>query len=354
VGEVYSALKAFQFPAQLDALRAGVAAAPVHVRIKPTNVCNHACYFCAYRSDAVTLGQDIQLRDRIGFEKMMEIAEDVIAMGVRAVTFSGGGEPLIYPRLAAIIDRLGAAGIGIGVLTNGSRLLGKTAEALACYGTWLRVSIDGWDGPSYARYRKVEESEFSRVLANLEAFAGRSSRCLLGASIIVDESNAGHVGGLCRQLKGVGVRSVKISPCIIADDGGKNEAYHARIRPLVARQIAVARTLEDGRFAVADHYHPLEEGFDKPYHRCPVASLLTVIGADLTVYSCQDKAYTASGALGSIRDRRFKELWFAPETQAALAAIDPARSCRHHCVADAKNRLINEYLALDQDHVGFV
>jgi MoaA/NifB/PqqE/SkfB family radical SAM enzyme len=326
----------------------------VHVRIKPTNVCNHGCYFCAYRSDAVSLGRDMQLRDRIGFDKMLEIAEDVIAMGVRAVTFSGGGEPLIYPRLAAIIDRLGEAGIGIGVLTNGSRLIGRTADALARHGTWLRVSIDGWDGPSYARYRKVEAGEFQRVLGNLEAFARRESPCRIGASIIVDESNAGHVAELCRSLKRAGVSSIKISPCILADSGAANEAYHARIRPLVAAGIAAARALEDGNFAIADHYHPLDEGFDKPYHRCPFASLLTVIGADLTVYSCQDKAYTASGALGSIRERRFKEFWFAPETQKALAAIDPARSCRHHCVADQKNRLINEYLELDRDHVGFV
>jgi len=115
---VYTTTKMWQFPDRLAALAGEEPAAPVHVRIKPTNVCNHSCYFCAYRTDAVTLGQD---------------------MGVEAVTFSGGGEPLLYPGLAEIIIRLAGGGIRIGSLTNGSQLRGKVADAFAAHGTWIHV-----------------------------------------------------------------------------------------------------------------------------------------------------------------------------------------------------------------------
>ena len=61
----YSALKPFAYPGKLRALRSGRLSAPVHIRLKPTNVCNHACSFCAYRSDALKLGEDMTEREGI-------------------------------------------------------------------------------------------------------------------------------------------------------------------------------------------------------------------------------------------------------------------------------------------------
>ncbi|HYM32500.1 MAG TPA: radical SAM/SPASM domain-containing protein [Candidatus Cybelea sp.] len=351
---VYSALKPFRFPGQIEALAAGRRAAPVHVRIKPTNVCNHGCYFCAYRNDGLSLGEDMVLRDKIPPEKMFEIVDDLIAMGVKAVTFSGGGEPLIYPHLAEVVNRLGAAGIKVATLTNGSRLLGKVADALAVHATWVRVSIDGWDGPSYAAYRKVKETEFDQVMENLAAFAARRSRCALGASIIVDKTNARHVFELCGKLKACGVRHAKISPCILSNDGAANNAYHAPFRDVVRAEIGRARALDDADFKVVDHYHVMEESFSKCYATCPFSRMLTIIGADCNVYACQDKAYTKSGTLGSIKSRSFREFWFSDECDAALRAIDPRRTCRHHCVADEKNRALVDYLSIDPAHAAFV
>lgn len=242
---VYSALKALGFPDRLDAIAADRMAAPIHVRIKPTNVCNHGCYFCAYRNDRVSLGADMVARDRIGKAKMMEIVDDLIEMGIEAVTFSGGGEPLIYPYIAETVTRLAQGGIKVAMLTNGSRLMNKVADAFAAHATWIRVSIDGWDGESYAAYRNIRHGEFERVMANLEAFAKRDSACVLGASIIVDERNAAHISELASRLKDCGVRHAKISPCIVSNDGARNNAYHGRFRDKLRAQLpgASARSL---------------------------------------------------------------------------------------------------------------
>ena len=72
---------------------------PVHVRIKPINKCNHDCWYCAYRVSNVQLGDQMQERDMIPYEKLNEIAEDIIDMEVKALTFSGGGEPVLYKKL---------------------------------------------------------------------------------------------------------------------------------------------------------------------------------------------------------------------------------------------------------------
>jgi len=351
---IYSSLKPFLYPERLAAVAAGEVPAPVHVRIKPTNVCNHACGFCAYRCDDLSLGSGMNERDRIPREKMMEIADDLVGMGVEAVTFSGGGEPLIYPHLSETIERLAAGNIRIGALSNGSMLRGRVAEALARHGTWVRVSIDGWDGESYARSRSVSEGEFGKVLGNLEAFARRGSGCVLGASVIVGEDNASHLFSICEQLSRVGVAEVKIAPCIVRDSSAENDAYHAPLLDTVQAQIASARELENDSFKIHDHYHLLGDRFDQPGRRCPMAYLLTIIGADLAVYSCQDKAYTPSGFLGSIRDRSFRELWGSADLRKALETIDPSAHCRHHCVASTKNAQLLELMSLDPAHAPFV
>ena len=58
---------------------------PIHIRIKPTNICNHNCWYCAYHQDDFQLGQDLVMKDSIPEAKMMEIIDDISDMGVKAV-----------------------------------------------------------------------------------------------------------------------------------------------------------------------------------------------------------------------------------------------------------------------------
>ncbi|MEK9755223.1 MAG: radical SAM protein, partial [Rhodospirillaceae bacterium] len=89
---LYSNLKFLRYPDRLKALADDIPAAPIHVRVKPINHCNHNCWYCAYRADQLQLGEDMDVRDRLPEAKMSELIDDLIEMGVAAVTFSGGGE----------------------------------------------------------------------------------------------------------------------------------------------------------------------------------------------------------------------------------------------------------------------
>lgn len=112
--------------------------------------------------------------------------------------------------------------------------------------------------------------------------------------------------------------------------------------------------MNNDNFRIVNHYHELEERFDKNYTFCPFLQFLTVIGADCGVYACQDKAFSQSGLLGSIRDRSFKEFWFSDENREALFGLNPSESCQHHCVAHQKNLALMEILETDPDHACFV
>jgi len=354
MGRIYSNLKFLNFPDHLDALRNDRVSAPVHVRVKPINLCNHSCLYCAYRADQLQLGEGMREADRLPDKKMSELVEDFIDMGVKAVTFSGGGEPLLYKSLPKHIRRLAGAGIKVAALTNGSNLKGEMAKAFAENGSWVRVSIDAWDDESYSRVRGIKEGQFSRLLENLRGFLDRKGTCTLGVSFIVGHDNHTHIAEVCTLLKEIGVNHVKISAAIVSNEGQENNLYHRKIFSETSAQIKRAEALNDNNFNVINHYHEAEERFSKDYANCYFLTFLTVIGADQVVYSCQDKAYTAHGALGSIRERSFKAFWHSEENRMKLLSINPSQDCKHHCVAHAKNEVLNEIIGLESDHVFFV
>ncbi len=354
MAKLYSNLKFLRFVGHLDALREERVVAPVHVRIKPINHCNHSCWYCAYRADHLQLGENMDLRDRIPENKLFEIVDDLLEMGVKAVTFSGGGEPLLYRKLPEVIERLSTGGIKVASLSNGANLRGRMADAFAEHGTWLRVSLDGWDDASYAKARSISDGQFTQLMDNIRNFTARKSKCVLGISFIIGHENDLHILDVCEQMRDAGVDHVKLSGAVVANDVHANNLYHREIIDAAGEQIREAKKLATDRFAVIDHYHDLEELFEKSYTVCPFLQFLTVIGADCSVYSCQDKAYTVGGLLGSIRDRSFREFWFSEENRRRLYGLNPSRSCRHHCITHGKNLAINEVLALDPDHAVFV
>ena len=356
MGHLYTHMKIFHYRDKVDSLppEAEEILPPIHIRIKPTNVCNHNCRYCAYRMDDLQLGKNMNVRDYILRDKMLEIIDDIIEMGVNAVTFSGGGEPFCYPYLLDAVKKLSQSHVKFAALTNGVLLKDEVAEVFAHHAKWLRISIDGWDGPSYAEYRGVGDNDFAKVLANIRNFKKFGGQCYTGASVIVDRTNAEHVYDLIETLRETGVNSVKVSPCIVSNSGKENNNYHEPIFGTVKDQVVKARDkFETEVFEIFDSYHEQLESFEKDYTWCPYLQILPVIGADQNVYSCQDKAYNIEeGSVGSIKNMRFKDFWFSDKNK--FFSINPSLNCNHHCVADAKNRLLFDYLDVDKGHLGFV
>lgn len=354
--DLYSTLKILHYPEKLESLpeSTGKTEAPIHIRIKPTNVCAHNCSYCAYRVDTLQVGRDMDERDQIPRDKMMEIIDDIEQMGVQAVTFSGGGDPFYYKPLLESVKRLAQGPVKFASLTNGARLRGELAEVFATHASWLRVSIDGWDEESYMAYRDVPEGEFSRVMENMQAFKRLNGSCILGVSYIVDQKNAPHVESFVERIRDIGVDNIKISPCVISSDGKKNNRYHEPVFEMVKEQVtrSVERFSSDD-FQIYDAYHILGEKFGKEYHWCPYMQVLPIIGADQHVYSCQDKPYNmACGFIGSLKEQRFRDFWYGSREK--FFAINPSQDCGHHCLANEKNKLILRYLDAKTDHMGFV
>lgn len=356
MSNLYADNKIFHFSDKLDDIAAGRVTAPIHVRLKPTNRCQHSCHYCCYRNSDLFLNERFDDADEIPADKMREIASDLVNMGVKAVTLSGGGEPLCYPGIGDIVRALTDGGVKLAMLTNGGLLKGDIAGLLARRATWVRISMDAADAGCYARARAVPVGEFEKICDNIHSFAGLAGRrSVLGVNFIVTRDNATDVLKFLELAKRMGVDHVKVSNAIVSTEPSENTEYMAELFDDVKRQVGEAEEgLADDTFAVIDKFHADSESLVRDYDWCPMAQCLTVIAADQNVYTCQDKAYTTSGLLGSIKDRSFADLWGSDELQAKLKKLNPGKQCRHHCVAHGKNISLHSYFDADEEHLDFV
>lgn len=349
-------MKVFHFQDSLNALPKSIdkIVPPLQIRIKPTNVCGHDCWYCAYRVDNLQLGKDMVIRDYIPKDKMMTIVDDIAEMGVKSVTFSGGGDPFHYPFFLETVKKLAQTPVKFASLTHGAKLSGEIAEMFAHHASWVRISIDGWDSESYAKYRHVSTKVFSTVMNNMENFKKLNGSCYLGIVLIVDNKNYTHIYEMVERVKNVGASSIKISPVIVSNDQVENDTYHRPLMDMVKEEIRRAqKDFLDDQFEIYDSYHLLNSRFDKEYTWCPSIQINPVIGADCNIYSCHDKAYNLKeGLIGSIKDKSFKDFWFSDKNN--FFKVNPSIHCNHHCVANTHNKMVLEYLDLDKQHLEFV
>lgn len=357
IQQKYGGLKIVWHHEKLRDLLEGKITAPVYIRMKPTNKCNHNCSFCSYdplTGDTSVRDEMKNRKDEIPREKMLEILSDFKGMGVKAVTYSGGGEPLIYPYIEEAFEKTLEYEIDLSIITNGQKLDGKKAELLA-QSKWVRISSDASDAETFTAIRKVPLSYFHELKNNIENFAKiKNKNCELGINFVVHKINHKQVYTSARYFKELGVNHIKITPMWISNF----TEYHKDTKDSVIEQIEKAKSeLGDNNFVVYDTY---KNDFShsstnkREYAKCYIMQINPVIGANSKVYLCHDKAYAKDGCLGSIKDISFKELWFSEQSTRIFREFNPKVGCQHHCANDSKNLAIKGILESYGEHINFI
>ena len=349
----YSNLKIFHHREILNRIEKGERCNPLYIRIKPTNVCNHNCYYCHYKNAYLTL-DEYNPADYIPHDKMMEIIDDMGEMGVKAVTFSGGGEPLAYPFIEETMEKIVEKGIDLSIITNGSMLMGKKAEILA-RAKWVRISIDSIVPENYAKIRGISDNAMEILLNNIKEFARiKNDDCELGINFVIGKENYKEITEVANTMKELGVNHVKFAPLF----SNETEEYHKDIKEEVITNLSrLSERLNSDKFKIIDLYtsdFDNYEVFKRTYSRCPIKEFVCVMGANSKVYYCHDKAYLSDGCVCDLSLQSFSDGWNSEAVSRKFKEFDAKVLCRQHCVYDSRNMLINSYLDMDMNHVNFV
>jgi MoaA/NifB/PqqE/SkfB family radical SAM enzyme len=359
----YSDYKIFNFSEKLESFKTNKILAPLYVRIKPTNRCNHDCYWCVYadsfrkknKPDDYGVGHidskmhtEMVESDIMPKDKLLETLDIFKDIGVKAVTYSGGGEPLFYKGIVEVMNRTISNNIDLSIITNGELLSGDRAKALID-AKWVRVSMDYTNASQMTDFRRVKDTSFNRVIENIKNFSKIKSRgCDLGVNYIIHKDNCQNLVEFTKFMKDLGVNNVRYSPMWLPDFA----EYHKDIEKIVADQLSKIDNLIDDNFSVNTTYDISSKGHsvDRPYHKCYINQIVPVLGADLNVYTCHNKAYDDKGIIGSIKNQTFDQMWFSAETKKFFDEFNPVKSCKHQCSSDNKNIIINDYIQSSIDN----
>lgn len=339
IEKIYGTSKIFSHPEKIVSFLHDKIVPPIYVRFKPTNRCNHHCYYCAYDSNSpVKIDRTLELPR----EKVMETIDNFKGMGVKAVTFSGGGEPLIYPHIVEAMKKILDYGIDLSIITNGQNLEGERAGLLA-HAKWIRISTDSCDAETFSASRGVPEKWFDKLVENIQNFVKiKSPECELGINFVVQEKNYNKIYNAIKFFRELGVNNIKLTPRHVED----YEKYHSKFQEIAREQIKRARQ-DFPDFKIYDTYDVDFSAVGVPerkYCRCYTMQTVVAISAAGLVYPCHDKAWIGIDPIGSIKNQSFKELWFSEETAKKFREFNPVEMCKHHCTNDLKNLEINQYL----------
>lgn len=345
--DLYSQLKPAWHPEALDVLRRGQMPRPIHVQLILSDLCNQDCHFCAYRMSAGLSNELFGTAEthnpnrKIPTAKALEIVEDCGAMGVKAIQFTGGGEPTVHPDHLRIFARAQALGMETALVTNGVKLAPSDPAVLAM--TWIRVSVDAGDEETYAAVRRVPAIHWGKMWANVRELA-RQFQGTLGMGFVVTPQNYHTIAAAAHLAREAGVANLRVGAVFSAE----GPAYYGDLLPAIMDAVAAAKELSREGFEVVDLFgrrlSDLEAGApDDP--DCHYQYLTIYIGGDLSVYRCCNTAYTLAGKVGSLVDQRLRD---------ALLEYGPfdARSCRF-CQFIGQNKAIKALIDPPR-HVNFV
>jgi len=186
-------------------------------QVETAIACNLDCVMCPWRTVRQHHDSDGILHPAVWNALRPHLKQ------VASIDFSGGGEPLLQPKLFEWICEARDNGCKTGFLTNGLLLAEKTVQNILTAGVdWVAVSMDGASADIYERIRKG--ATFARVCNNIKRFASARTgeKPRLALNFVIMTHNAHQLQDMVGLASELGVDQINFKQCdVIRGEDGK-------------------------------------------------------------------------------------------------------------------------------------
>jgi MoaA/NifB/PqqE/SkfB family radical SAM enzyme len=187
------------------------------LQVEPAIACNLNCVMCPWRE----ITKNSENRGLMSPEVWNAIRPYLSE--AKSIDFTGGGEPLLQPKLPEWIAEAKAAGCETGFLSNGLLLNKEKLQQILDAGVdWICISMDGADAEMYEKIRIG--SNFNRVCENVSNVAEMRTGSLPKTMInfVLMGLNFHQVEDIVRLTARLGVDQVNFKQCdVIRGTSGK-------------------------------------------------------------------------------------------------------------------------------------
>ncbi len=167
--------------------------------IDPGNICNLKCPLCRTGAGD-TNGEAGAMSLEVFKHIFRQIEKDAIAIGLY-----NWGEPFLNPNIIEMIELASKSGIAVFLSTN-LNIQNFNAEKVVNSGlSYIIISLDGYDQPSYAHYRK--KGKIDLVLRNMRKLSdarGRGRLPFIEVQCLIHSKNENHLERIRKVAHGHG------------------------------------------------------------------------------------------------------------------------------------------------------
>ena len=210
--DIYSPYKVLNYLDKIEQLKNGELPSPVFVQWDLTNKCNLNCSFCFYRDACTEDGYKLTDWDEMEeFPKdvSIRILHELREMDVKAVEWTGGGEPTVHPHHKELFRLAQEIGLKQALVTNGALLDDESIDLIKDF-EWVRFSVDASDAETYMKVKRL--NVFDKVIRNIEKLVkAKKPRNIVGMSFIVCPDNYKNIHDFALLGKKLGVDNVRYS-----------------------------------------------------------------------------------------------------------------------------------------------
>lgn len=334
----FNSMKVLCWRDRIDTILEGDIPPPVAVEIDPSNLCTQKCIWCMFK--------DFKIRERVSLD--LHIMDDLIAdlgeFGVKAITFTGGGEPLVNPATPGAMRRASGLGMQVGLVTNGDMLENEDVSNIVsdtC--RYVRISIDAGSDDTYFRLKHPRNrDQLTRNLKSMSKLIEGGFSGDVGAAFLIHPETYRELPTLIMKLEDVGASYLQVRPCIGVD--------------FTTAMINFSRDVVEGymgKLRIYANFKRFDEiRYGMTFQKCRATPLLGIVGADAKMYLCCQFRGNRDYVIGDIKEKPFSEQWGGDQHRKAIERIDLSRCppCRYSTF----NHIIEEVFIEDRMHRNFL
>lgn len=303
----------------------------VNVSFEVTRKCNLSCRHCYANAGE-------RLKDELAVGEIKAFIDQLAAMGVLSITFSGG-EPLLHPHLFELMEYARRKPLSVLLFTNGTLLTRKIVQTLKEIGVLnVSVSIDGPDAETHDLFRGVKGS-FEKTIRGVKLLreAGIPVRC----SMSITKINYKRVKEMLELVNDLQLSEVKM--WFIAFSGRPDEKQ-IFISPEEFREV-MKQNREYEKEAFGER--KVEVQYRRTPENCGIGMSSLGVKCNGVVVPCPNFGEDVS--LGNIRNDSLPDIWNTSVLLNELRAMsvlkterckdcDYALLCKGGCLADVYGR----------------
>jgi len=332
--------------------------APVLIEIDPSNACNHGCYFCISSYIHLPESKGLETFDRSIMPKkiLMDTCRSFVDMGVRAINWTGGGEPTVNPHLKESIQYIGQnSDIKMGMFTNGT-LFDKfdLFETLVDNMTWVRISVDAGTEKTYNDVRRARDGQnWDRMHANLakllEVNKQRGNKIDIGVGFVITPDTYHEIVDFAKEFSKYDLTYCQYKPEIVnreREEGKQREIqfWKEKVDPLLEE----AKKILGNKFQINGYkLEDLENDptfFGRTYKKCLGSQVQPCVGADGHVYVCTNHRGYKAYSYGSLYEKSFEDIWNdiskKQEVMHQIEEVECFRNCTQLCKPHESNKAV--------------